>query len=225
MNTKLGHLDESVKDFYSKLENINDFNNFYNDVQALSSKVNQQKAKMIDLEANITMQDRITSKLSDDLKKASIGMNKIGSPIGKTNSSDVVNGDDHTASKFKDDIVDLKSALSKKADFSDLNKMKSSLKDETEQLERNLKEFSVTLMNIKKNLDSKTLVWDKKSDSTEVTSIKNTLQEEIRKIQNHLNTLNERNNETIKTNSKKQDDSDFGSKMTLQALETQFFKK
>ena len=228
MNTKLGHLDESVKDFYSKLENINDFNNFYNDVQALSSKVNQQKAKMIDLEANITMQDRITSKLSDDLKKASIGMNKIGSPIGKTNSSDVVNGDDHTASKFKDDIVDLKSALSKKADFSDLNKMKSSLKDETEQFERNLKEFSVTLMNIKKNLDSKTLVWDKKSDSTEVTSIKNTLQEEIRKIQNHLNTLNERNseiNETIKTNSKKQDDSDFGSKMTLQALETQFFKK
>jgi len=41
------------------------------DLSAISGKVNQQKAKLIDLEANVTLQEKSNGKLSEDLKKMS----------------------------------------------------------------------------------------------------------------------------------------------------------
>ena len=232
MTGRIATLDESMKDFYSKLDNISDFNNFYNEVQALSSKVNQHKAKMIDLEANITMQERINTKLSEDMKKFNLGMNKLGSPIGKTNSSDVVNGeniDNTSANKLKEELHELKSNFSKKVDFSDLNKLKGSFSEDTEKLETSLKELSGNLSSIKNNFESKYNVLDKKMDSSEVNKIQNAFKEELKNVHNKMETLMNKNTEiteNLKSNTKKQDElSDFGSKMTLQALETKFFKK
>ena len=152
---KIHHLEESVKDFYSKLENINDFNNFYSEVQALSSKVNQQKAKMIDLEANVTMQERVTSKMSDDLKKFNLGMTKLGKPdSGKVAGSDNISSGE-TAGKIKEELLELKSNFEKKADFADINKMKSLLLEETSKLENKLKETVANFSSIKSNIDAK----------------------------------------------------------------------
>ena len=211
VNTKIANIDESVKDFYSKLDNISDFNNFYNDVQALSSKVNQHKAKMIDLEANITMQDRITAKLSEDMKKCSLGMNKMGSPTGKTNSGDIVNSEaiDLATSKLKEEIHELQSKISTKVDFSDLNNIKSSIQNESENMEKELKDLSNTLSTLKSSVDSKSNKWDKKIDSAEFDEIRKQLKEQINTLNVKLETLTQKNSEmseTFKSNSKKQDD-------------------
>ena len=232
VNTKIANIDESVKDFYSKLDNISDFNNFYNDVQALSSKVNQHKAKMIDLEANITMQDRITAKLSEDMKKCSLGMNKMGSPTGKTNSGDIVNSEaiDLATSKLKEEIHELQSKISTKVDFSDLNNIKSSIQNESENMEKELKDLSNTLSTLKSSVDSKSNKWDKKIDSAEFDEIRKQLKEQINTLNVKLETLTQKNSEmseTFKSNSKKQDDelAEYGNKMSLQAIESKFFKK
>ena len=232
VNTKIANMDESVKDFYSKLDNISDFNNFYNDVQALSSKVNQHKAKMIDLEANITMQDRITAKLSEDMKKCSLGMNKMGSPIGKTNSGDLVNSEaiDLAATKLKEEMHELKSNISTKVDFSDLNSIKSSIQNESEKMEKELKDLSNTISSLKSNMDSKSNKWDKKIDLADVNEIKNQLNEKINSLNVKLETIVQKNsemNETFKSNSKKQDEelAEYSNKMSLQAIESKFFKK
>ena len=156
---KIHNLEESVKDFYSKLENINDFNNFYSEVQALSSKVNQQKAKMIDLEANVTMQERVTSKMSDDFKKFNLGMTKLGKHDTSLASDKVnlSNGEtsDMTTQKFKEELMELKSNIDKKADFGDINKLKTLMLEETSKLENTLKQSAANLSSVKSNIEAK----------------------------------------------------------------------
>merc|ERR1712106_208861 len=69
ISTKSSSLEQTVRDLQSKLSSETDMSSLPDEVQMLSSKVNQQKAKLIDMEANITMQERSTTKLSDDVKK------------------------------------------------------------------------------------------------------------------------------------------------------------
>merc|ERR1712025_447919 len=90
-----------VRDLQSQFNRDTDLSNLPDEVQMLSSKVNQQKAKLIDMEANITMQERSTTKLSDDLKKlngsVSGSFNKLEDKFEKLNKHGIANED--TSSK------------------------------------------------------------------------------------------------------------------------------
>ena len=110
---------------------------------------------MIDLEANVTMQERVTSKMSDDLKKFNLGMTKLGKPdSGKVAGSDnISNGE--TGGKIKEELLELKSNFEKKADFADINKMKTLLLEETSKLENKLKETVANFSSVKSNIDAK----------------------------------------------------------------------
>jgi len=78
LSNKNNSLEQMLRDIQSKLINMSDLSSLPDEIQMLSSKVNQQKAKLIDMEANITMQERATVKLSDDVKKMNGGgINKL----------------------------------------------------------------------------------------------------------------------------------------------------
>jgi len=78
LSNKNNSLEQMLRDIQSKLINMSDLSSLPDEIQMLSSKVNQQKAKLIDMEANITMQERATVKLSDDIKKMNGGgINKL----------------------------------------------------------------------------------------------------------------------------------------------------
>ena len=224
-NNRLGHIEESNKDFYSKLDNISDLSNFANEVQALSSKVNQQKAKMIDLEANLTMQERITSKISDDVKRASFGTNKMGSPIGKANSGDLVNGDLEMSSKFKEEISDMKTLLGKKVDLTDINKTNKLISEECEKLEKKVKDLSTLFSSMKNNFESKSISWDKKIDQADLNKAETFLKGELNNLEDKIKSIQIKSEELKSNNAKKDEFSDMGQKLSLQAMESNFFKK
>ena len=133
---------------------------------------------MIDLEANITMHDRVTSKLSDDFKKFSMGINKLGSPGAKTNSGDVLNGVENVDSlKLKEDMAELRTEISKKVEFADINKVKGLVSEEIEKIEKCYKELSTNFGQIKSNFEAKSKVWDTKPEMSEVTKLQSQVKE------------------------------------------------
>merc|ERR1711972_1246442 len=97
ISNKCAYFEQMIKDLESKVKNETSLD----EVQILSSKLNQQKAKLIDMEANITMQERSTSKLSDDLKKlngsVSGSINKLEDRFDKLNKHGALSED--TSSK------------------------------------------------------------------------------------------------------------------------------
>merc|ERR1711892_1048039 len=97
ISTKSSSLEQTVRDIQSKLSSETDMSSLPDEVQMLSSKVNQQKAKLIDMEANITMQERSTTKLSDDVKKlngsVSGSITKLEDKCEKLNKHGAVNED------------------------------------------------------------------------------------------------------------------------------------
>ena len=79
-------------------------------------------------------------------------------------------------------------------------------------------------------MDSKSNKWDKKIDSDDIDVIKNQLKDQVNTLTVKLESLAQKNtemSETFKSSSKKQDDelAEYGNKMSLQAIESKFFKK
>merc|ERR1712226_980219 len=71
MNDKQTSLGVAVSGVQAEVKKLADMGGVTEDLSVISSKVNQQKAKLIDMEANVTLQERSTGKLSEDLKKMS----------------------------------------------------------------------------------------------------------------------------------------------------------
>merc|ERR1711970_288505 len=138
ISSKNSSLVQTVRDLQSQLSSDTDLSSLPDEVQMLSSKVNQQKAKLIDMEANITMQERSTTKLSDDVKKIngtlSGNMNKIEQLNKSSNSNESNSVKMLNVSKQNDMIADELKALS----------------------------------DMKATFDSKTSSWDHKADFVEI---------------------------------------------------------
>merc|ERR1711892_1631281 len=143
-------------DLQSKLSSETDMSSLPDEVQMLSSKVNQQKAKLIDMEANITMQERSTTKLSDDVKKlngsVSGSITKLEDKCEKLNKHGVVNED--------------------KSNVTQQNGLKI---DDLHELEE-----------IKAKFDSKSSSWDRKADSSELDKLNIVITDEVNKIQKEI---------------------------------------
>jgi len=69
LGQKQTSLDTTLATLQTELAKVTDVAGVSEDLTVISSKVNQQKAKLIDLEANVTLQERSNTKLSEDLKK------------------------------------------------------------------------------------------------------------------------------------------------------------
>jgi len=160
ISSKNSSLDQTVRDLQSQLSSDTDLSSLPDEVQMLSSKVNQQKAKLIDMEANITMQERSTTKLSDDVKKlngsVSGSINKLEDKFEKLNKHGAISED--TASK--------KTALSTQNGLSN---------DELHELEQ-----------IKAKFDSKSSTWDRKADSSDIDKMQTFITDEVNKIQKEI---------------------------------------
>merc|ERR1711892_998106 len=172
ISTKSSSLEQMVRDLQSKLSSETDMSSLPDEVQMLSSKVNQQKAKLIDMEANITMQERSTTKLSDDVKKLngsmSGGMNKLAD---KRNNLEIVTEDTSTK-------------------MSNLSKQNDRLNEDLGQL-----------LEIKEKFDSKSNSWDRKADSSEIDKLNIIITDEVNKIQKEIKDILKSNAE-MKTNFK-----------------------
>merc|ERR1712128_359945 len=175
ISTKSSSLEQMVRDLQSKLSSETDMSSLPNEVQMLSSKVNQQKAKLIDVEANITMQERSTTKLSDDVKKlngsVSGSITKLEDKCEKLNKHGAVNED----------------TSPKKSNLTQQNGLKN---DELQELEE-----------IKAKLDSKSSSWDRKADSSEIDKLNIVITDEVNKIQKEIKDILKSNAE-MKTNFK-----------------------
>merc|ERR1711892_985566 len=156
ISTKSSSLEQTVRDIQSKLSSETDMSSLPDEVQMLSSKVNQQKAKLIDMEANITMQERSTTKLSDDVKKlngsVSGSITKLEDKCEKLNKHGVVNED--------------------KSNVTQQNGLKN---DDLHELEE-----------IKAKFDSKSSSWDRKADSSEIDKLNIVITDEVNKIQKEI---------------------------------------
>merc|ERR1712130_1096192 len=71
MNEKQTSLGVALSGVQAEVKKLADMGGVTEDISVISSKVNQLKAKLIDLEANVTLQERSNGKLSEDLKKMS----------------------------------------------------------------------------------------------------------------------------------------------------------
>merc|ERR1719341_2655897 len=71
MNEKQTSLGVALSGVQAEVKKLADMGGVTEDLGVISSKVNQQKAKLIDLEANVTLQERSNGKLSEDFKKMS----------------------------------------------------------------------------------------------------------------------------------------------------------
>ena len=63
MSQKQASLGTSVTGVQAELARLTDMSGLTEDLSVLSSKVNQQKAKLIDIEANVTLQERSSAKV------------------------------------------------------------------------------------------------------------------------------------------------------------------
>ena len=166
--------EHSINEFQSKLENINDFTNFRDEVQSLSSKVNQQKAKMIDMDANITMQERTTTKILDDVKKIS-GKSSSMEKINSTTASDAVSV--KMNEKDFEEFMDIKNKFNTKSsewdhkvDTKEIEKMKIWFSEQTSKIENDIKKVSKnnddlrTKCNNIKNSDENSKIFLQKED-------------------------------------------------------------
>merc|ERR1719220_2029900 len=71
MNQKQTSLGVALSGVQAEVKKLADMGGVTEDLGVISSKVNQQKAKLIDLEANVALQERSNGKLSEDFKKMS----------------------------------------------------------------------------------------------------------------------------------------------------------
>merc|ERR1712192_171143 len=71
MNQKQTSLGVALSGVQAEVKKLADMGGVTEDLSVISNEVNQQKAKLIDLEANVTLQERSNGKLSEDFKKMS----------------------------------------------------------------------------------------------------------------------------------------------------------
>merc|ERR550532_868125 len=71
MNDKQTSLGVAVSGVQAEVKKLADMGGVTEDLGVISSKVNENKAKLIDLEANVSLQERSNGKLSEDFKKMS----------------------------------------------------------------------------------------------------------------------------------------------------------
>merc|ERR1719234_1670851 len=71
MNQKQTSLGVALSGVQAEVKKLAVIGGVTEDLSVISNKVNQQKAKLIDLEANVTLQERSNGKLSEDFKKIS----------------------------------------------------------------------------------------------------------------------------------------------------------
>lgn len=63
MSQKQASLGSSVTGVQAEVSRLTDMSGLTEDLSVMSSKVNQQKAKLIDIEANVTLQERSSAKV------------------------------------------------------------------------------------------------------------------------------------------------------------------
>merc|ERR1719431_1710103 len=126
------------------------------EVKMISSKVNQQKAKLIDIEASVTLQERSTSKLSEDVKKINgsvlSGVTKVEEKMDKTNVMVKGMGDKFSElsaknDNFKDELTGIKSRFDskanswdRKADSGEMDKLNILVTDEVNRIKKEMKD-------------------------------------------------------------------------------------
>merc|ERR1719206_994302 len=195
ISSKNSSLDQMVRDLQSQISSDTDLSSLPDEVQMLSSKVSQQKAKLIDMEANITMQERSTTKLSDDVKKINVSVsgsiNKLDDKFEKLNKHGAISED----------------TSSKKTTLSTQNGLSN---DELHELEQ-----------IKAKFDSKSSTWDRKADSSDIDKMHIFITDEVNKIQKEIKEIL-KNYEVMKLQQTKDDENQ---SKTSQTLEDTFIKK
>merc|ERR1711970_1621417 len=200
ISSKNSSLDQTVRDLQSQLSSDTDLSSLPDEVQMLSSKVNQQKAKLIDMEANITMQERSTTKLSDDVKKlngsVSGSINKLEDKFDKLNKHGAISED----------------TSSKKTSLLTQNGLTN---DELHELEQ-----------IKAKFDSKSSTWDRKADSSDIDKMHIFITDEVNKIQKELNVETSQKDVSAKIlELSKNDEKVFKELVTFSALKSKFDSK
>jgi len=197
ISSKNSSLDQMVRDLQSQISSDTDLSSLPDEVQMLSSKVSQQKAKLIDMEANITMQERSTTKLSDDVKKLNVSVsgsiNKLEDKFEKLNKHGAISED----------------TSSKKTTLSTQNGLSN---DELHELEQ-----------IKAKFDSKSSTWDRKADSSDIDKMHIFITDEVNKIQKEIKEIL-KNYEVMKLQLQQTKDDENQSK-TSRTLEDTFIKK
>merc|ERR1711915_178923 len=172
VSNKYTYIEQMISDLEAKVSNDRDLSGLPDEVQMLSSKVSHQKAKIIDMEANITMHERSTTKLSDEVKKLntqlSNSINKLEDKLDKASKQGISNEE----------------KLSKKSGTNVQNGFDNGI--DLHELEK-----------IISKLETKSATWDTKADNIEIDKMKTMITDEVNKIQKEIKDIM-KSNEVVK---------------------------
>jgi len=139
----------------TQLAKVSDVSGMVEDVSTISGKVNQQKAKLIDIEANVALQERSNTKLSEDVRK--IGTDFTGNLSKMEERLDSMDSNKKELSIKMSEIEKANSELSKemasltglktkvpiwdrKADCEELDKLNLLLTEEVNRIQKEIKD-------------------------------------------------------------------------------------
>merc|ERR1719357_1306273 len=172
VSNKYTYIEQMISDLEAKVSNDRDLSGLPDEVQMLSSKVSHQKAKIIDMEANITMHERSTTKLSDEVKKLntqlSNSINKLEDKLDKASKQGISN-EEKSSKKLG---TNMQNGFDNGIDLHELEKIIS-------------------------KLETKSATWDRKADNVEIDKMKTMITDEVNKIQKEIKDIM-KNNEVVK---------------------------
>jgi len=153
--TRHGAVETALTTVQTELAKVSDVSGMVEDVSTISGKVNQQKAKLIDIEANVALQERSNTKLSEDVRK--IGTDFTGNLSKMEERMDTIDSNKKELGIKMSEIEKANSELSKemasltglktkvpiwdrKADCEELDKLNLLLTEEVNRIQKEIKD-------------------------------------------------------------------------------------
>merc|ERR1712192_187689 len=202
MNQKQTSLGVALSGVQAEVKKLADMGGVTEDLSVISNKVNQQKAKLIDIEANVTLQERSNGKLSEDFKKMSETLTE-----NKTNIEQKLEKLEGTKKELALTVSDLGKANTtlgqelasltglktkaptwdRKAETAEVDRLNTLLTDEVNKIQKEMKEFDSNfsrLSEIVENLQGR-LTSQQENSSLELEQV----QVSMRGLRKGLDTL------------------------------------
>jgi len=171
MSQKQASLGSSVTGVQAEVSRLTDMSGLTEDLSVMASKVNQQKAKLIDIEANVTLQERSSAKLSEDVKK--IGSSQTENIIKVEEKLEKMEGVrkellikvsdvEKTTSCLSQEMSSLTGLKTKvpvwdrKAETAEVDRLNKVLTEEVNKIQKEIKEMRKSAEDIQKEVEGQT---------------------------------------------------------------------
>jgi len=215
ITTKLSDLmknNEKTSDELTKLGEMK--SKFESKVGIWDSKVNCDEIQKINKFVNEEV-DRISSSMkiieqkNDETSLSKLNDRFIGKELFKdlkdnvNNISDSIKGHKTNSSTANSEFGDFEAKINKlEVSTGEFNNKFVKLMEKNSQINDEIVGLSV----LKSKFDAKSNFWDSKVDSSEITKVNTLLSEEIKKLQNNINSISDRNEEVINNLKNAKDD-------------------